>query len=149
MSISIIGCFKSSSYQVVFPVLVYFEDPVLHVIIPGRDTIINSQCYTVLHWTSLLSTGLFCDVLPFTVVSHSFNCSWLWHATSPLAPDAKKTLKVTKVLNRAINCQKIHKRCYNLHTPRELVSPLCLSQSCIEAECVLQNYTRGCLHPDN
>ena len=29
--------------------------------------------------------------------SHVFKCSWLWQVTSPLAPDAKKTLKVKKV----------------------------------------------------
>ena len=27
-------------------------------------------------------------------LSHGFKCSWLWQETSPVAPDAKKALKV-------------------------------------------------------
>ena len=44
------------------------------------------------------------------VPTHGFKCSWLWHTTSPLAPDAKKTLKVKKVQKRAKNWLKMHKK---------------------------------------
>ena len=67
-----------------------------------------------------------------------FNCSWLWHATSPLATEAKKSLKVKKVPKRANNCVRMQKKCYNLHTSRELVYPVCLSPSCLQANWCLQ-----------
>ena len=39
---------------------------------------------------------------------------------------------------RAKNCLKEHKKCYNLHTSRELVSPVCLSPSCLKTDWCLQ-----------
>ena len=66
-------------------------------------------------------------------MSHGFKCSWLWHATSPSAPEAKKSLKVKKVPKRANNCVRMQEKSYNLHASRELVSPVCLSPSCLQA----------------
>ena len=36
------------------------------------------------------------------------------------------------------NCLKMHKKCYNLHTSKELVFPVCLSASCLQADWCLQ-----------
>ena len=55
--------------------------------------------------------------------ANGFKCSWLWHATSPFAPDAKKKLwRWKKCQQRDKTVWKCTKKCYNLHTPRELVS---------------------------
>ena len=49
-----------------------------------------------------------------------------------------RCIKDSEGEKRAKNSLKMHKKCYNLHTSRELVSPICLSPSCLQADWCLQ-----------
>ena len=55
-----------------------------------------------------------------------------WHQTQ------KRHWRWKKCPKRAKMCLKMHKKCYYLHKSRELVSPVCLSYSCLQADCCLQ-----------
>ena len=77
------------------------------------------------------------------MIPHGFNCSWPWHATSPLSPEAKKTLKVKKVQKRAKKCQKMYKKVLqSAHVRRVSVSgmsvPILSSSTLMSARNVIK-----------
>ena len=75
-----------------------------------------------------LKKNMFKHRIPIISISHGFNCSWLWHATSSSAPDAKKTLKMKKVPKRAKTVKKnTQKVLQSAHINRVSVSRMSVS----------------------
>ena len=62
-------------------------------IIQFQNKLISSHCLCVMHFQRYFEEDTYSgnkNAVCRTAAVNGFNSSWLWHATSPLAPDAKK-----------------------------------------------------------